>query len=150
VNVSKISCPVVDRNSTTDITTTTDTPSTAASTPGTIAATAGAATTAAVAATAGATTVAAAATTVTVEGSGSGDGDISSDLIRDDPTEDSTQVCGTDQQTYESICHLIQTTTNVQVLYAGNCNATECEQGEVSDSKEVYSYVFRKLIQEAN
>ena len=70
-------------------------------------------------------------TATTLEESGSGEGD----EIGAEETEDtdSTQVCGTDGVTYRSICHLIQTTTGIQVLYAGECNATDCNQGQVSE-----------------
>ncbi len=161
MNVSKISCPVVNRNVTTPSTTdpvtanpTTAGPESVTTDPATAGpesvttdpATAGpesvttdpatvamASTTVAMASTTVAmasTTVAIASTTAaTVEGSGSGD--LTPIIAADDA--DSTLVCGTDGQTYDSICHLIQTSINVQVLFAGDCNDTECDQGEVSD-----------------
>lgn len=44
----------------------------------------------------------------------------------------STDICGSDGRTYQSLCHLIQTSNNVRVLYAGPCNTSECQTGQVS------------------
>ena len=44
---------------------------------------------------------------------------------------ESTSVCGSDGVTYQSLCHLLQTSTNVRVLYAGPCDTPDCQTGEV-------------------
>ena len=46
--------------------------------------------------------------------------------------DESSQVCGSDDTTYSSICNLIQTTSNVDIAYSGPCEADECDVGEVS------------------
>lgn len=63
--------------------------------------------------------------------SGSGVGDTGGEGEEETEDTESTEVCGTDGVTYRSICHLIQTTSNIQVLYAGHCNAADCNQGQV-------------------
>ncbi len=40
-------------------------------------------------------------------------------------------ICGSDGQTYQSLCHLIQATSNVVVLHDGPCNNPECQNGKV-------------------
>lgn len=42
------------------------------------------------------------------------------------------EVCGTDNQTYSSLCSLLQTSRNVQVAHAGACEDEECQTGPVS------------------
>ncbi|XP_003384196.1 PREDICTED: uncharacterized protein LOC100633842 [Amphimedon queenslandica] len=56
------------------------------------------------------------------DGDGIGNGDV-------DP--DDTSICGTDGNTYASICHMLQTSNDVQVLHAGHCNASRCKGGSV-------------------
>ena len=58
------------------------------------------------------------------DGDGIGNGDV-------DP--DDTSICGTDGNTYSSICHMVQTSNDVQVLHAGHCNASRCKGGRVSN-----------------
>lgn len=40
-------------------------------------------------------------------------------------------VCGDDRKTYTSVCNLLQNSPDLQVMYAGNCNRTECSGNEV-------------------
>ena len=42
-----------------------------------------------------------------------------------------TTVCGTDNRTYPSVCHLLQNTVNEHVLHAGSCGARQCRGGPV-------------------
>ena len=58
------------------------------------------------------------------DGDGIGNGDV-------DP--DDTSICGTDGNTYTSICHMLQGTVNVTILHAGRCNASRCKGGQVSN-----------------
>lgn len=44
---------------------------------------------------------------------------------------ESREVCGTDNQTYKSLCHLLQTSVNVHILHAGACNTGECRAMKV-------------------
>ena len=46
-----------------------------------------------------------------------------------DPSD--TRVCGTDGNTYGAVCQLLQRTADVDVHYAGRCNATNCRGGQV-------------------
>ena len=41
-------------------------------------------------------------------------------------------MCGTNGVTYPSICRLLQDTGNVEVAYAGDCDAEDCSGGPVS------------------
>ncbi len=45
--------------------------------------------------------------------------------------EESSVICGSDGETYRSLCHLLQTTNNVRVAHAGSCTSAECQGGEV-------------------
>ena len=58
------------------------------------------------------------------DGDGIGNGDV-------DP--DDTSICGTDGNTYPSICRMLQSTVNVTTLHAGHCNALRCKGGRVSN-----------------
>lgn len=49
-----------------------------------------------------------------------------------DETYGEDAVCGSDNETYASLCHLVQTTTNVYVAHTGPCDAPECQGGPVS------------------
>ena len=49
-----------------------------------------------------------------------------------DVDPEDTRVCGTDGNTYSSICQLLQETVNVNVHYAGRCNSSHCRGGPVS------------------
>jgi len=44
----------------------------------------------------------------------------------------SDQVCGSDGRTYKSVCRMILETDGVNVMHGGPCNATECQDGQVS------------------
>ena len=44
---------------------------------------------------------------------------------------ESTDICGSDGETYSSLCQLIQTTSNVRVAHAGPCDSPDCQTGEV-------------------
>ena len=65
----------------------------------------------------------------------------SSDDLMESDDEDSefTEVCGTDQQTYQSICHLLQTSTNVSILHTGACNVGECQARKVRVLEAIFS-----------
>ena len=42
-------------------------------------------------------------------------------------------MCGSDNNTYPSICNLLQTTVDVQIAHSGACESEECTRyGEVS------------------
>lgn len=49
------------------------------------------------------------------------------------PEEDdeNTILCGTNGETYSSLCELLQDTGNEGVAYAGSCDREECDGGEV-------------------
>lgn len=47
------------------------------------------------------------------------------------PVQSSFAVCGTDGETYQSVCQLIQTSNNVRIAYAGACDAPYCQTGQV-------------------
>ena len=49
----------------------------------------------------------------------------------EDEVED-TSVCGTNGQTYPSLCRLLQDTGNEGVAYAGECDREECDGELVS------------------
>ena len=49
-----------------------------------------------------------------------------SELGTGDVDPEDTRVCGTDGNTYSSICQLLQETVNVNVHYAGRCNSSHC------------------------
>ena len=49
----------------------------------------------------------------------------------DEETVDDT-ICGSDNETYASLCDLVQTTTNVYVVHTGACEDPECQGEEVS------------------
>ena len=53
--------------------------------------------------------------------------------LNDDEEED-LSVCGTNGMTYSSICRLLQDTGNVEVAYAGDCDADDCTGGPVSSN----------------
>ena len=42
-------------------------------------------------------------------------------------------VCGSNGQSYNSTCHLLQYTAGVQVAHAGRCNDTRCSGGMVRE-----------------
>ena len=56
------------------------------------------------------------------------DGDIGSGDV--EPSD--TRVCGTDGITYGAVCQLLQRTADIDVHYAGRCNATNCRGGQVN------------------
>ena len=58
-----------------------------------------------------------------------------------DPSD--TRVCGTDGNTYGAVCQLLQRTADVDVHYAGRCNATNCRGGRVRNRQ---SLVLLKLM----
>ena len=51
-------------------------------------------------------------------------------------------VCGSDNETYSSLCQLVQTTTNVHVVHTGPCEDPECQGGQVSISSEIGNFSF--------
>ena len=60
------------------------------------------------------------------------------DTITDDT--ENAQVCGTDNQTYSSICSLLQRTTNVQVAHAGPCEDPRCRGGPVGTDPYTHTH----------
>ena len=58
--------------------------------------------------------------------------DNDSELGTGDVDPEDTRVCGTDGNTYSSICQLLQQTVNVNVHYAGQCDSSHCRGGPVS------------------
>ena len=53
------------------------------------------------------------------------------DIGSGDVEPSDTRVCGTDGITYGSACELLQRTGDIDVHYAGRCNATSCKGGQV-------------------
>ena len=49
-----------------------------------------------------------------------------------DESDEEDVVCGTNGETYSSVCRLLQDTGNEQVAYAGDCDREECDGGPVS------------------
>ena len=45
--------------------------------------------------------------------------------------EESLELCGSDGETYQSLCQLLQTSANVRIAHAGSCDAPECRTGQV-------------------
>ncbi len=43
------------------------------------------------------------------------------------------EVCGSDNQTYSSLCNLLQTSRDVDVVHAGACEDEKCRTGPVSE-----------------
>ena len=50
----------------------------------------------------------------------------------DCPVDDDDEVCGTDGRTYPSVCRMLIETDDVNAIYDGPCNRTECEDAPVS------------------
>ena len=48
-------------------------------------------------------------------------------------------MCGTNGETYPSLCELLQDTGNEGVAYAGECDREECEGGEVSTPSQKHT-----------
>lgn len=63
---------------------------------------------------------------------GSSEGQSETSVDEQDGSE-STEICGTDNQTYQSICYLLQTSTNVHILHAGACNTGLCRARKVNE-----------------
>ena len=72
--------------------------------------------------------------TTTDEGSGE------SELIEEEE-EESTEVCGTDEVTYPSMCDLIQTSTDLKILHPGSCDNMECTSGKVKELNILYFFL---------
>lgn len=56
----------------------------------------------------------------------------SPDEPEDNEEDTSDSVCGTNGQTYPSLCQLLQDTGNEGVAYVGECDREECDGGSVS------------------
>ena len=68
--------------------------------------------------------------------SGNGTESTSSNSVGEDA------VCGSDNETYSSLCQLIQTTTTVSVAHSGPCEDPKCQGGEVSYGSLSLSFSF--------
>ena len=53
-------------------------------------------------------------------------------------------VCGTDNNTYPSVCSLLQRTSGVRVAHAGACDIPECRSGPVSLAHEIPQHSIRR------
>lgn len=54
------------------------------------------------------------------------------------PDDTSLALCGTDGETYQSLCQLLQTSSNVRIAHARACDAPECQTGQVRVHNTTY------------